>query len=171
MHIASEIVVVSCLVIWMSGYRKRTTSQLEKLLLRIEEQDEKIQKLEQQFIAYQQQQRLSSVLSSIPVSSSIPVPNVPKQTSKPSSAPPVPPKTQIIVVPSASPPESVPPPIVQVPSVAPKDEDLDALIQDELAELIAGPAPPTDPPAQAVLADGIEEISTDAPQDLKKKES
>lgn len=45
-HIISEVVVLIALVIWVSSYKKKINSQVDKLHLRLEEQEEKIQKLE-----------------------------------------------------------------------------------------------------------------------------
>jgi hypothetical protein len=161
LHILSEILILCSLVVWMSSYRKRTTSQIEKLLLRIEEQDEKIQKLEQQFL---QQQQLSSFLTMpIPTASMArPKPKPPVPTSKPVIHTPAP-----VVVPAPAPvptPVVVPAPtpvvaITPTPPAPAVDEDLDALIQAELAELQSTTAP-------AAVDEPIEEIST---EDLKKK--
>jgi uncharacterized membrane protein len=148
------------MIVWMSSYRKRTTSQIEKLLLRIEEQDEKIQRLEQQFLQSQQQQRLSQLATSfLPVAT--PAPAAAARPKPAQSAAPLPKKTPLpnksspeIVVPSS-------PPVVEViepePVAAETEQDLDELLQAELAELIA-PAP--------VVTEDIEEIST---EHLKKK--
>jgi uncharacterized membrane protein len=146
----------------MSSYRKRTTSQIEKLLLRIEEQDEKIQKLEQQFL---QQQQLSSFLS-MPIPSAaataapfMPIPTIPTASMskpKPKPKPPVPatkPAESSVPAPSPAPAPAPSP----APASAPApEEDLDALIQAELAEL----------QESALVGEKIEEIST---EDLKKK--
>jgi uncharacterized membrane protein len=146
----------------MSSYRKRTTSQIEKLLLRIEEQDEKIQKLEQQFL---QQQQLSSFLS-MPIPSAaattapfMPMPTIPTASMskpKPKPKPPVPatkPAESSVPAPSPAPAPAPSP----APASAPApEEDLDALIQAELAEL----------QESALVGEKIEEIST---EDLKKK--
>lgn len=155
MHILSEILVLSCLVVWISGYRKRTTSQIEKLLLRIEEQDEKIQKLEQMFIQQQQQQLLSNLTE--------PFMFAPQPTLRPEAPKPKP----VVVKPKPKPvvvkPTPIPTPVVQTPAPAPPQEsieaveDLDELLQEELAEL-----------AQPSTA--IEDISTDQVADLKKKD-
>jgi len=162
LHILSEILVLCSLVVWMSSYRKRTTSQIEKLLLRIEEQDEKIQKLEQQFL---QQQQLSSFLSMPAMAIPTAIPTASMAKPKPKPKPPVVPATKpTVVVPSAD-PLVVVDPVVAAPEVAPPPpvavEDLDALIQAELAELNLEPS-------TAVESDRleIEEIST---EDLKKK--
>lgn len=45
-HIVSEVVVLIALVIWVSSYKKKINCQIDKLHLRLEEQEEKIQKLE-----------------------------------------------------------------------------------------------------------------------------
>jgi outer membrane biosynthesis protein TonB len=154
----------------MSSYRKRTTSQIEKLLLRIEEQDEKIQKLEQQFL---QQQQLSSFLS-MPIPSAaattapfMPMPTIPTASMskpKPKPKPPVPatkPAESSVPAPSPAPAPAPAPAPSPAPAPAPAsapapEEDLDALIQAELAEL----------QESALVGEKIEEIST---EDLKKK--
>lgn len=140
-HILSEILVVCCLVLWMSSYRKRTTAQIEKLLLRIEEQDEKIQKLEQLILHQQQQQQVMNAF----------IPN-------PIIKPVVPPKPVVHVVPT--PQKSEPTPSVEplhIPTVAETKQDLDQLLKEELAELEQ---------SEQSEQSKIEEIST---EDLKKK--
>lgn len=161
LHIFSELVVLTSMIIWMSSYRKRTTSQIEKLLLRIEEQDEKIQRLEQQFLESQQQQRLSHLASSfLPVATPAPVPprSKPAQAAASKKTPlPVP------VVPPTPVPVPISPPVVES-KVAETDQDLDQLLQAELAEL-------TEMKTSAPAED-IEELSTEqhaSEEHLKKK--
>ena len=149
LHILSEILVVTCLVMWMSGYRKRTTNQLEKLLLRIEEQDEKIQKLEQSLQQQQQQQlAMSNLVSNSPITKLFSKPP-PVPLSKPVVQPVVQPVAQPVVQPDAQP---VVQPVVEVES----EKELDELLQAELAELNESSVIP------------VEELSTDLGESLKK---
>ena len=159
LHILSEMVVICSLVLWMSSYRKRTTSQIEKLLLRIEEQDEKIQRLEQQFQMFQQQQRLSALATAAaavptkPVVSKKPPPPLPAKL-KPSAKP-----SPQVVLESELPNLVVPPPspVAAAAATVESESELDELLQAELAELQA---------SERHDEDDIVDIST---EDLKKK--
>lgn len=163
LHILSELVVICSLVIWMSSYRKRTTSQIEKLLLRIEEQDEKIQRLEQQFQMFQQQQRMSALAAAAAVP--LPKPILAKKPTVVASPPPVAVKTSTkpskpsLQVEPELPSLIVPPPSpVAVAAAVESESELDELLQAELAELQASQHPHDE--------DDIVDIST---EDLKKK--
>jgi len=164
LHILSELVVIGSLVVWMSSYRKRTTSQIEKLLLRIEEQDEKIQRLEQQFQMFQQQQRMSALAAA--AAAPPPKPVLHKKPTVVASPPPVavktaskPSKPSLQVVESELPSLIVPPPSpVAVAASVESESELDELLQAELAELQASQHPHDE--------DDIVDIST---EDLKKK--
>ena len=46
LHITCEIIVLCTLIFWISSGKKKLSLQIEKLLLRLEEQEEKIQKME-----------------------------------------------------------------------------------------------------------------------------
>lgn len=139
----------------MSGYRKRTTTQLEKLLLRIEEQDEKIQKLEQNLQQYQQQNFAMSNLinSSSPINHLFPsakpvVTPKPVASAKPVKPAPKPVTTAKPVASSIPVVVPKPEPVEESPSVIESEKELDDLLQAELAELTESVQP-------------VEELSTD----------
>jgi len=155
MHVAFEIAALASLILWVNLNRKKTAQHLEQLLLRIQSQDEKIQRLEQLVRRLQktvQQQQQQQIYTPPP-----PPPPVVSQAQPSSMSPPPPPPPAPATMP-------VPP---SNAADADLDADLDAEIQEELAELSLDPSSfqmMLGQPLASIPEDG--EISTD---DLKKK--
>ena len=156
-HIASEIVVLMAIMMWFTSGKKQMLSQMEKLLLRIEEQEERIQKLERQQFVYQPQIHQQQVhytpttptpkpirsKTSVVHSPSPSVQNIPVQTPSPSvqNIPVQTPSPSVQQIPVQTPSSSVQQIPVQTPSPVKTplspiiEENLDLELEEELKEL------------------------------------
>jgi hypothetical protein len=129
-HIITEIIVLVGVVFWFSSKQKRLQLQIEKLLLRIEDQEDKIFKLENAL------EHLYKTLASVPVSTPVQMASAPvsapvQMASAPVSAPvqmasvPVSTPVQMASVPVSTPvqmasvPVSTPVQMASVPVSAP----------------------------------------------------
>ncbi len=133
-HIITEIIVLVGVVFWFSSKQKRLQLQIEKLLLRIEDQEDKIFKLENAL-----EHLYKTLASSVPVSAPVQM-----ASSVPVSAP---------VQMASSVPVSAP---VQMASNPPVELDLDQELQEELADLRMEEITPLQPEQ----TQNIEELDT-----------
>ena len=142
-HISVEILIIVAFVFWITSKNKQTTFFIRNILQRIDEQEERILKLEA---------RLAAAATPAKIAAAVPAaaPAVP--------APPAPLAPTVFVVPEASAPAAVPAPIPEAPAASRPDprgprlrgrhirlqapaetptltESLDDDLKEELAEL------------------------------------
>ncbi len=122
-HIITEIIVLVGVVFWFSSKQKRLQLQIEKLLLRIEDQEDKIFRLEN---AFEQLYKNMQMVAPTPVSS-------PAQMVAPT--PVSTPAQMVAPTPVSTPAQMVAPTPVSTPYPAFEEINLDQELQEELADL------------------------------------
>lgn len=142
-HLIAEIIILIMLVLWVSSKYKRMNSHMENLLQRIEEQEERIQKLEQSLIDVQLGMKKFHQRP-IPSHQPVPVPTHSKPAQPAQQAQPPTPHPAHPAQPTqpAQPPVSKKPVTVTVIEVEPEPEvrlskelELDEELKEELEEL------------------------------------